>query len=344
LKAVYLTSHGKPDSLTVGFFDDPTPASGEIVVRMATASVNHVDLYMRDSGVGIRHSLPLVMGVDGAGTVEDCNGQQEWKRGDRVVIFPAVYCGRCRQCVAGEQILCDTVGFLGENRHGTFGEYVAIPSANLFRAPDALKLSEIAAVPVAYLTAWRMLFSKGGLGPGQKVLIFGIGGGVSLAALQLAKLAGADVAVTSTSLGKRQRALDYGADYAWSTDDDVVAEVMRWTGRSGVDLVIDNVGKATWGKGLRSLKKGGSIVCCGATSGGDPPADLQRLFVRQIAVMGSSLANPSDFDRLLAVIASGRLRPVIDRSFALDEVVDALARIENREQFGKVTLRISESE
>jgi len=344
MKAVYLDGHGKPEFLKIGSFPDPKPVAGEVVVRMIAASVNHVDLYMRDSGAGISHELPLVMGVDGAGVVEDPNGAANVKKGDRVAIFPATYCGRCPRCVEGEQVLCDHVNFFGENRHGTFAEYIALPAANVFAAPSSVTLSEIAALPVAYLTAWRMIFSKGAIEPGQKVLIFGVGGGVSLAALQLAKLAGAQVAVTSTSVEKLEKAKALGADLAVATDGDVVGEIMRWTDKQGVDLVIDNVGEATWPKGLRSLRKGGRIVCCGSTSGGAPSAELQRLFVRQISVHGSSLANPADFKKLLAVIASGKLKPLIDRSYKLDDAKDALARLEQRGQFGKITLNIGKED
>lgn len=344
MKAVYLESHGKPDSVKVGSFDDPKPKADEVIVRMVAASVNHVDLYMRDSGVGITHELPLIMGVDGAGIIEDANGAENVKRGDRVAIFPATYCGRCPRCVEGEQVLCDHVNFFGENRNGTFAEYIALPRGNVFAAPKNARLSDVAALPVAYLTAWRMMFTKGGIEPGQKVLIFGVGGGVSLATLQLAKLVGAQVAVTSTSNDKLEKAKAIGADIAIATGKDVVGEIMHWTGKQGVDLVIDNVGEATWPSGLRSLRKGGRIVCCGSTSGGAPSAELQRLFVRQISVHGSSLANPSDFKKLLAVVDSGKLKPIIDRSFALDDAKDALARLEARGQFGKITLNIGKEE
>lgn len=342
MKAAYITGHGGNEVVQVGQREKPADAPGQVVVRMHAATLNRVDLYMRDSGAGITHRLPQILGLDGAGTVESVDADEPLLRpGQAVVLHPGIGCGRCEFCQRGDTALCTRIQFLGEHCDGTFAQWVRLPVAQVFPKPVHLDFAEAAALGVNHLTAWRMLFTKARLQPWETVLVFGIGGGVSLAALQLAKAIGARVIVTSRDDAKLERARALGADHAVNGQtQDVAREVMALTGGRGVDVVFENTGAATWPSALKSLVRGGRLVTCGATTGDQPGADLRRLFVRQLQVFGSSLGSLGEFHDLLGFVARTGLRPVIDRTYALDDVHAALDRLESGAQFGKVVLRI----
>ncbi|SME90930.1 NADPH:quinone reductase [Tistlia consotensis] len=340
MKALVLEERGAA-GLDLRDFPDPTPAPGEAVMRVAAASINRVDLYMRDDGRGIRHALPMVLGVDGAGEIVEAPAGSGLRPGQPVVLYPAGFCGRCRFCLAGDQPLCEQVAYSGEHRHGTFAEYVAMPAACFLPLPEGVDPLAAATLPVAYLTAWRMLFGKQALGAGETVLIMGVGGGVGAACLQLARLTGARALVTSSSAEKLAKAAELGAEAGIDYRREPVAKrVLELTGGQGVDLVIDNVGEVSWGDSLRAVRRGGRIVTCGATTGDQPPADLRRLFIRQIAIFGSTLGSVEEFRRLLAVVAAGDLAPVIDQVRPLAAFREAFGRVESGSQFGKVVLRV----
>ena len=341
MRAAVLDQYGE-GAPAVRDFPDPVPAPGEVLVRLRAAALNRVDLYMRGGGQGITHRLPLVMGVDGAGEVVSAPSGSSFSPGDRVLLYPAAFCGRCPECQRGEQPFCEHVRIAGEHRHGTFAELIAMPAACWLPIPAGLSFEEAAALPIAYLTAWRMLFGwDRPLGPGQTVLVVGAGGGVASACVQLAHLAGAQVLATSSTPEKLAHAAVLGAvvtiDYR---TEDVPKRVLAETGGAGVDLVVDNVGAATWGQSLRVVRRGGRVVTCGATTGGDPSAELQRVFIRQIQIQGSTMGSLKEFRRLLAVIAAGRLRPAIESAFALEEVRAALDILATGAQRGKLVLRI----
>ncbi|NYZ16469.1 zinc-binding dehydrogenase [Azospirillum sp. RWY-5-1] len=323
---------------------EPVRAASEVTVAVRAATLNRVDLYMRGGGAGITHTLPIVVGLDCAGVVAEVGPEETLlKPGDRVLAYPSLWCGRCEFCLAGEPVLCARVRIRGEHIDGILAERVTFPGANLFRVPDALSFEEAAALPTAYLTAWRMVSTKGWVRPTDTVLIFGIGGGVSLAAMQMCKALGARTIVTSGSDDKLERARALGADVTINhRSADVVRAVMAATGGRGADVVIENVGKATWAWAMRSVVRGGRIVVCGATSGSGPAMDLQRLFIRQIQVIGTTLANPGELAELLAFIDRTGLRPVIDRRFALAETPAALDHLDAGNQFGKVAIMVSE--
>lgn len=342
MKAVYIDSHGSRESAKIGEFPAPERAPGEVLVRVRAAAVNRVDLYMRNSGAGITHTLPQVMGLDGVGEVVEAGPGSGLQSGQRVIIYPAAFCGRCEYCIAGEQPYCEAIAFAGEHRHGTFAEYVAMPAASVLPISDSLDFSTAAALPTAYLTAWRMVFTKGQVQAGQVVAVFGIGGGVAVATLQLAKLAGARVIVTSSSDDKLARAAALGADETINhvTENNVARRILELTGGRGADVVFDNVGEATWETSLRAVAKGGRVVTCGATTGGNPPADLQRVFVRQIQILGSTLGTVAEFRALLRVVEQRQIIPVIDRTFSLDEAREALDYLEKQQQFGKILLTV----
>lgn len=342
MKAVYIDGHGGNEVVKVGQRPKPEPAAGEVLVRMRAATLNRVDLYMRDSGVGITHQLPQIMGVDGAGDIETINASDTGLSvGQSVVLHPGISCGHCEYCLKGETVLCTTIRFLGEHRDGTLAEYVSLPAQNVFPKPEGLDYAQAAALGVNHLTAWRMLFTKAQVKPWDTVLIFGIGGGVSLAALQFVKKIGARAIVTSRNDDKLHRALEMGADFAINgRTEDIAKRVKAITGGRGVDVVIENVGQEVWSDALKSLGRGGRLVLCGATTGGAPSADLNRLFVRQLQIFGSSLGTLEEFRQMLTFVQNTALKPVTGSTYDLDGIHAALDYLESGTQFGKIAIKI----
>ena len=319
-------------------FPDPKPAPGESVLKVAASALNRVDLYMRDSGAGITHALPQVMGVEAAGIVAQADPASGLRPGMKAVLYSESFCGHCRYCLAGDQPLCETVKIMGEHRHGGFAEYIAMPSQCFFPLPDDADLEAAGALMTGHLTAWRMLFGKRALQPGESVLIVGIGGGVAVAALQLAKLVGARVFVTSSSDDKIARAVALGAEGGVNYAKGKVAGAILEMSGGGVDMVIDSVGAASWSESLKSLRRGGRLVTCGATSGANPPADLQRVFIRQLEIYGSTGGSLAETRQLLDVFNRGLVKPVIDSRFAMSETAAAFDRLEGGGHFGKVSV------
>ena len=256
----------------------------------------------------------------------------------KAVLFSEAFCGKCRYCLAGDQPLCENVRIMGEHRHGGFADYIAMPSRCFFPLPDDADLVAAGALMTGHLTAWRMLFGKRALQPGESVMIVGIGGGVAVACLQLAKLVGARVFVTSSSDEKLARAAALGADGGVNYQRDGVSAAIQQMSGGGVDMVIDSVGEASWGQSLRSLRRGGRLVTCGATTGSNPPADLQRVFIRQLEIYGSTGGSIGEFRQLLDIFNRGLVKPVIDCSFKMSDAPSALARLASGAQFGKVSL------
>lgn len=343
MRAAFITGHGGNEVVEVGERPKPARESGQILVRMKAATLNRVDLYMRDSGAGITHQLPQIIGVDGAGIVEEVDpGERSIKVGDRVVLHPGIVCGRCEFCQRGDQVLCTGIQYLGEHRDGTMAEFVSIPAENVFPIPEGFDFAEAASLGVNYLTAWRMVFTKTQVKPWETVLICGIGGGVSLAALHLVKVIGAKAIVTSREDSKLRRAKAMGADEAINgRAEDIARRVHELTGGRGVDVVIENIGEAVWPAALRSLVRGGRIATCGATTGDQPSADLRRIFIRQLQIFGSTLGNFSEFRELIAFCGRAGIRPVIDSRYSLADTHAALSRLEAGEQFGKVVVSIA---
>lgn len=342
MQAVYLTGHGGNEVVALGERPLPQRRTGEVLVKMQAGGLNRVDLYMRDSGAGITHSIPQILGLDGAGTVVDADDdERRLHKGQRVVLHPATGCRACEFCQRGEHVLCTTSKYLGEHRDGTLSQFVCLPAENVFAAPESLDDIEAAALCVAPLTAWRMVFTKAQIKPWETVLIFGIGGAVSLSALQLVKMIGARAIVTSRDDAKLAQAKALGADGIINgKTEDIAKRAMALTGGRGVDAVIENVGEAVWPHAMKALVRGGRIVTCGATSGDAPSADLRRMFIRQLQVMGSTHGTFEEFRQLLVVSGTGAFRPVIDRRYAFSDIHAALTRLENSEQCGKIGIEM----
>ncbi len=342
MRALIVTEPGGPEMVHLEQRDIPEPAAGEVLVRMRCAALNHLDLWVRRGLSGA--SYPAIQGADGSGVVERCgDGVPGLEPGQAVCLDPSLGCGRCEFCLRGEHSLCVDFKLLGEGRDGTCAEYVVLPWPNVHPVPDGMSFEEAAAFPLTFITAWRMLVTRAGARPGETVLIHGIGGGVACAALTLCRAMGLRAIVTSSSGEKLGRAADLGAwkgiDY--TACDNVAREVRRITGGRGVDLVLDNVGAATWKSSLHALRKGGRLVTCGATSGPSPRTDIARIFWNQLSILGSTMGSRGEFRDMLAFVRRAGLRPVIDRVFPLEEGRQAQEYLEAGKQFGKVVLKIS---
>ncbi len=342
--ALTLTATGGLDQLRLQ--EVPTPeieAPDQVRVRLHAAALNRLDLWVADGLPGITYRFPHIMGADGAGVVESVGSAVlGFAPGDRVLLNPGVACGACEWCQAGEQPLCAGFGVLGEHRAGTLAPYIVVPARNLARVPEGMSWAEAAALPLATLTAWRMLVTRAQLRPGETVLIWGVGGGVALAALQVAKQAGARVIVTSSSDSKLAAALALGADHGLNhTRVDVPREVKALTGRRGAEVVVDSVGQETWERSLRSLARGGRLVTCGGTSGPMVTTDIRKLFWYQWNIMGSTMGNDAEFRAVVELAGRGRLRPQVDSVVPLARAREAFTRLAAGAQTGKIVIEVA---
>lgn len=344
MRAAIIRSHGGPEVVTVA--DVPRPrveGPDDVVVAVKAAALNHLDLFVLRGLPGLSPTYPHVLGADGAGVVEAVGtGVTRARPGDRVLLNPGVSCQRCEYCLAGEQSLCTTYRLLGEHLPGTFAEAVRVPQWNVHPLPEGVGWADAAAFPLVHLTAWRMLVTRAAVRPGETVLIWGIGGGVALAALGIAKALGAVAIVTSSSAAKLERARALGADLALNhAEADVPKELRRLLGGRGADVVVDSVGEATWEKSMRALAPGGRLVTCGATTGPKVVTDVRRLFWYHHTVMGSTMGNAREFAEIVRRLGTGALRPVVDGVTPLADARRALERMAAGGQFGKQVLEIA---
>ena len=340
MQALLVEAHGGLEALVIQDRARPEPRPDEVLVRVAAAGVNHLDLWVRRGVEGHRFPLPLVLGSDGAGTVEEVGSVVTGvSPGDRVVIAPGVSCNRCDACLSGDQNLCPGYGILGETRDGTCAEYVAVPGTNILPCPEQLSFEDAASIPLAALTAHHMLVSRSGIRPGMDVLIHAAGSGVSMNAIQIARIHGARVIVTASSQAKLERARDLGADVLIDySEADWPRRVWEATGKRGVDIVVDHVGQATFAKSLRCLKPGGSVVTCGATTGPELQADLRPIFFKNLAILGSTMGGLGELRHVWRLVERGLIRPIVDRVLPLSEAAEAHRALEAREAFGKIVL------
>ena len=343
MRALTISAHGGLDQLQLR--DLPTPelrASTDVRVRVHAAALNHLDLFMIGGLPGIAITPPWVVGSDAAGLVDAVGDDvRDVRVGDFVIVNPGISDRTCEYCLDGEQSLCVRYGILGEHRPGAAAEYLVVPAANVRAVPPDTPVEHAAAFTLTTLTAWRMVVTRAAVQPGERVLIWGIGGGVALAALQIAKQRGAHVTVTSGSDEKLEWASGLGADAVLNhRTADVGKAVRAATDKRGVDVVIDSVGQATWKQSLAALGKRGRLVTCGATTGPLVETDVRRLFWNQWNILGSTMGNDAEFDAVADELRAGRLVPPVDSVFALDEGRRAFERMESGEQFGKIVIRI----
>jgi NADPH:quinone reductase-like Zn-dependent oxidoreductase len=321
----------------------PVLAPGCVVLDVKAAALNHLDIWVRRGG-RFQLKMPHVLGTDAAGVVAavapDVSGVRV---GDEVVLYPGVFCGTCEHCLRGQQSLCNNLGLVGAAGPGTFAQQICVPAVCVHPRPAYLSWQEASTLAVDHLTAWRMLVTRAQLQPGETVLIHGIGGGCALAGLQIAKLAGARVIVTSSSEDKLARAAKLGADATinYAATPGVAERVRELTGGRGVDVVFDTVGTATWETNFNAVRRGGRIVLCGVTTGATAEVNIQALYWNQISVLGSTMGSRAEFQQLLLALSAAKVKPVVDSVVPLDKVREATSRLEAGKQFGKIVLNIS---
>ena len=345
MKALTLAAAGGIGQLKVQELPEPAIQSpNDVLIRVQAAALNRLDFWVAEGLPGTNLTFPHIVGSDGAGVLEKVgSGVQRVGTGDRVMINPALSCGQCSACLKGEDSLCASFQVIGEHRPGTVAEYIVVPEHNLAAVPPSMPWPQAAAFSLATLTAWRMLVTRARLRAEETVLIWGIGGGVALAALQIAKLLGARAIVTSGSDAKLDAARALGADVVLNHGKaDIRTAVRQHTGGHGADVVVDSVGEQSWEGSLRALRRGGRLVICGATTGPMVSIDLRRLFWHQWSILGSTLGTRQEYAEIVRHAAEGRLWPVIDRVVPLDKALDAFERLQDGAQAGKLVIEVAQ--
>jgi len=343
MKAVLVREHGGPESLVLTDVPDPAPRAGFAIVRVRAVALNHLDVWVRRGVPGHKFPLPIITGAEVAGTIEQIEANDSgWAAGDDVLVAPGFSCGHCLACLSGNDPLCQRSGIFGETTNGGAAEKMLVPVRNLVRKPPNLSFAEAAAIPLDFLTAWHMLVARAQLRPGETVLVQAGGSGVGSAAIQIAKLWGATVYATAGSAEKAARAKKLGADVTIEyRSTDFVAEVRTLTAKRGVDIVFEHVGADTFERSLRALAKGGRLVTCGATAGAEVTINLRLIFFKLLSILGSTMGSIAELHEVMKHIATGRLRPVIDRVLPLDQIAEGHRILEAREAFGKIVLEVN---
>jgi NADPH:quinone reductase-like Zn-dependent oxidoreductase len=358
MQAVRLHGHGGTDMLRLENVPLPRAGDQDVLIRVSFCGLNHSDLNLRrgayyglaaDAGqVGWRQTplrFPLTPGSDVAGVVAQVGGQVSGlHEGDPVVLYPYVACGACIACRRGNDHLCPDVEYLGSERDGGYAEFLAVPARVAYRVPAGIALEQAAALPVNFLTAWHMMVTRGGLQPGETVVITGASGGVGSACIQIARLMDARALAVVGSREKAARVLESGAEAAVVVgQDDLPDAIQHWVGSDGADMVVEVVGAATWNSSLRALRPEGRLVVCGAVSGAIVETDLKRIYLHHLSVIGSTMGNPAEFKRVLLLRGTGAIHPIIDRIYPLAEAAEAQRRLETREQVGKILLQVADA-
>jgi NADPH:quinone reductase-like Zn-dependent oxidoreductase len=341
VKAIVFHEFGGPDVLRVEEVDDPAPGPGEVTVDIAACALNHLDVDIREGTSRFPVEPPFVLGLEIVGRISEVGeGVRGWQVGDRAMPYLMGTCGSCRFCRSGRESLCLEPGFISFSTSGGYAEKLACPASQLIRVPEELSDDEAAALQIAFATSWHMLFTRGGLRPGETVLINSVGSGIGSAAVQLAQLAGAYVIGNASSDEKLARAAELGLDAGINhATQDVVEEVMRLTDGRGVDLVYEHVGGELFQKGLDSLSKDGRLVTCGAHAGEVVQFDIIPFFRTQKTVIGSFVYTREEVEVVLELARRGRITPLVDTTFPLDEARRAMERMEARDHFGKIILK-----
>ncbi|MGH7907819.1 MAG: zinc-binding dehydrogenase [Candidatus Binataceae bacterium] len=340
MKAAYFNQHGGPENIIYGDYKDPVAGNGEAIVRVRACALNHVDLLLLDGRFPPPEGLPHVNGCEVTGTIAAIGSDNGGlKIGQRVIVFPGFSCGRCEYCIAGERTVCLHYGYLGAHRDGGYAEMVKAPIANLVPLRDEIAFEAGAAIPLAMLTSWHALIAKAELKPGQSVLVQAAGSGIGSAAIQIAKLVGARVITTVGSDDKIDFARALGADAVVNyRTQDFADEVRKWTGRRGVDVVIEHIGAETFERSIYCMTRLGALVTIGSHASHWGRMDLRHVYSKNLRILGANLGSISELRTVLDFAAAGRLRPVVDRVFPLAETREAVRYLAERRNRGKVVL------
>ena len=340
MKAAFFKEHGGAERILYDDYRDPVPGAGDVVVRVRACALNQVDMLLLDGRFPPPEGLPHVNGCEVAGTVEAVGaGVKGIEAGRRVVIFPGFSCGSCEYCLRGARTVCVRYGYLGAHRDGGYAELVKAPAANILPLPDAISFEAGAAVPLAMLTSWHALVVQANLRPAQTVLVQAAGSGVGSAAIQIARLCGARVMTTVGSDDKIEFARGLGAEHVVNyRTQDFVEEAKRWTGKRGVDVVIEHIGGETFERSVYALTRLGTLVTIGSHDTHWGRLDLRHLYSKNLRVIGTNLGSILELGTILEHLASGRLKPVIDRAFPLRDARAAVQHVLDRKNKGKVLL------
>ncbi|MCP4712430.1 MAG: zinc-binding dehydrogenase [Planctomycetes bacterium] len=342
MKAVTLNNFDGPDSIQIQDMPVPQITDDEVLLDVKAASLNHLDIWVTMGRHGPNVTPPHIAGADGAGIVAAVGSRvKNITVGQEVLVNPGLSCNNCRFCNAGNHSVCNDFGIMGFSRPGTFAEKVAVPAVNIYPKPPHLDFAAAAALPLDHVTAWRMLITRCQIQPGDTVLIHGIGGGAALAGLQIARTTGARVIATSSSDQKLTKAQSMGAAHLinYKTSPDVAQEVLDFTDGAGVDFAFDSVGAETWPINEKVLRRGGTVVTCGVTTGPTTTVSLQRIYWNQLTILGSTMGSQEDFRAMITAVDINKITPVIDSTFPLDQAPAAYQRMHQAQQFGKIILK-----
>jgi NADPH:quinone reductase-like Zn-dependent oxidoreductase len=340
VKAAFFKEHGGPEKIVYGEYRDPVPGPGEVVVRVRACGLNHVDLLLLDGRFPPPEGLPHVNGCEITGTLgavgPDVQGLQS---GARVIVFPGLSCGRCEYCLRGQRTVCVRYGYLGAHRDGGYAELVKAPAGNILPLPPPITFEAGASVPLAMLTSWHALVAQAGCRPGQTVLVHAAGSGVGSAAIQIARLSGARVITTVGSDDKIDFARALGADHVVNyRAQDFVEETRRWTGKRGVDIVIEHIGGDTFERSVFALTRLGTLVTIGSHDTHWGRLDLRHVYSKNLKILGTNLGSILELGTILDHVVEGRLKPVVDRIFPLADARAAIQHVLDRKNKGKVIL------
>ena len=347
MKAVLFRAHGGPEVLEYTDFPTPEPKPGEALIHLHVAALNRMDVLVRNGWPGLKLEYPHISGADGAGEIVAINSALhegeglEMRVGDHIVINANLGCGTCEFCLEGKDNLCANWHLLGETVRGTYAEYVTLPVKQLYRLPGDFDYHQAAATALVYQTAWHSLVSRGNLQKGETALIIGAGGGVNTASVQIAKYIGARVIVVGSEAKKLEMAESIGADILIdrSKEADWSKSVFLVTNKRGVDVVVDNVG-ATFMQSLRTLRKGGRLLTVGNSAGPKFEIDNRYIFAKHLSILGSTMSTLEEFKEVMDLVVAGKLKPIMDKTYPLQEAASAQERLWKHENFGKITLDI----
>jgi NADPH:quinone reductase-like Zn-dependent oxidoreductase len=343
MKALVFSEHGSLEKINFTHIPEPEIGPDDVLLEVKAAALNRLDLWVLSGWPSLNLKLPHVVGSDGAGVIAKIGDNVTgYETGDRVAVNPTLFCQHCAACRRGEENLCEYFAIKGENVDGFCAEYTAVPARNLLPLPEHVSFASAAAASLVFITAWHSLITRGQLRAGESVLIIGSAGGVNTAAIQIARLAGAGpIYVVGSSSEKLDLAGELGADVTINRhQEDWGKTIFNATGRQGVDVVVDNVGAATFFSSLRSLRKGGRLLTVGNTSGPKLEIDNRFIFLRHLNIIGSSMGTTSDYVQVMKLLFDGRLRPVIDDIYPIQDGQQAFQRLQDGEVMGKLIIDI----
>lgn len=343
MKAAIFYKCGTPKVIQIGEVDLPKHSSDQIVIDVKSFSLNYVDLYTRRGPPNSNFSFPHVGGTDASGVIKEVgkNFNRLYSPGDRILVNPGFSCFKCRYCRRGEQSMCETFKIFGTgNVWGGSAEQTIVPGSSIMKIPNELSFTDAAASPLTFITSYRMLKTKADVKEGETVLVTGAGGGIGTTSIQMAKRLGAEV-FALTSKNKVEKVKKLGADHVLDySSDSNWDETLLHISETGVDVIIDPVGEATWQKNIRVLGKGGRLVTCGANAGSNGKTEIRSIYAKQAKILGSYMGSNSDFDSAMSLLFKNHVKPVIDSIRPIENIISAHELLESGNQFGKIVLTV----